>query len=100
MRLKEMRIQKGLSQREVADVLFCSTTVYSRYETGERQPSIETLIKLSDFYGVSVDCLIGHPEMPVPVLSQFETELITASREADERSREDAILLLKSHRKI
>lgn len=97
MNLKEIRIQKGFSQKTVADGLECSPTVYSRYETGERQPSIDVLLKLSAFFNVSVDYLIGNQDITIPCLSPFEIELILAAREADERAREDALYLLQKH---
>lgn len=59
MRLKEIREQRRLRQRDIAEVLNCSTPVYCRYETGERQISMGLLEKLADFYQVSVDELLG-----------------------------------------
>lgn len=97
MRLKEIRIEKGLSQKAVANSLECSPTVYSRYETGERQPSIEMLIKLSEFFEVSVDYLIGHYSFTAHNYSEFEEELVRASRNADDRARMDALSILKQH---
>lgn len=97
MNLKKLRAQRSLSQKAVADGVGCSPTVYSRYETGERQPSIEMLLALSKFFNVSVDYLIGNPEMTVPYFSDAEIELVMAAREADERAREDALTLLKCH---
>lgn len=113
MNLKRLRIQMGLSQKAVADGVGCSPTVYSRYETGERQPSIEMLISLSKFFGVSVDCIIGNlnvenqtngtpnntenPEIALPCFTAAEVELIMAARESDERAISDALGILKSH---
>lgn len=99
MNLKKIRMQKDITQREVADGLGCSATVYSRYETGERQPSIEMLLKLSEFFGVSIDYIVGNREITAPTFSQYEIDLVMASRAADERSREDAMLLLNAHAK-
>lgn len=97
MNLKKLRTQRGISQKEVADGVGCSPTVYSRYETGERQPSIEMLISLSKFFSVSVDCIVGNAEAAVPCFTASEVELIMAAREADERAIADALSLLKSH---
>lgn len=97
MNLKMLRTQRGISQKEVADSVGCSPTVYSRYETGERQPSIEMLISLSKFFGVSVDCIIGNPETAMPSFTDTEMELLLAAREADERAAADALRLLRSH---
>lgn len=62
MKLKEIRIAHKYSQKVVADYLGCSTVVYSRYETGAREPSTETLVSLAEFYNVSVDYIIGREE--------------------------------------
>lgn len=67
MRLKEMRTAKGLGQKDVARVLDCSVQVYSRYETGDREPSIDTLIRLADFYCVSIDQLVGRTPMEIEI---------------------------------
>lgn len=99
MNLKELRTQRGISQKAVADGVGCSPTVYSRYETGERQPSIEMLISLSKFFGVSVDCIIGNPDITMPYFTAAEVELIMAARESDERALADALCLLKKHSK-
>ena len=97
MNLKEIRKNKHLTQKEVAEHLLCSPTVYSRYETGMRQPPVDVLIKLSDLYGVTVDYLIGKESAAFEGLSDFERELIKAARKADERSRVDALILLQMH---
>ena len=65
MRLKELRAERGLSQKDVSDALACSVTVYSRYETGAREPSIDVLIRLADFYGVTLDELVGRTPMTI-----------------------------------
>lgn len=62
MRLKELRIGRNLLQRDVADVLNCSTPVYCRYEKGEREPPFDIVNRLADFYGVSVDFLLGRDD--------------------------------------
>lgn len=59
MRLKELRLAKGLTQSEVAKVIGYSSLSYARYEKGEREPDIGTLCKLADYFEVSVDYLLG-----------------------------------------
>ena len=92
MNLKEIRVSRKLKVQEVSDYLCCLPSVYSRYENGKREPSIDILLKLSKLYGVSVDCLIGNDE----VVDTSITE-ISAMRQADERARQDAIALLELH---
>ncbi len=57
--LKELRTQRGLTQKDVAKLLHISRPTYTRYETGERKPDYETLKKLSEIFNVSTDYLIG-----------------------------------------
>jgi len=96
--IKNMRKKKGLTQLEVAKALHCDVTVYSRYERGDREPSIDILMRLSKFYSVSIDFIVGNTNCGMLSLTKYETDLIIASREADERAREDALDMLIRHR--
>ncbi len=60
MNLKELREKSRISQKELADYLGISQNAVSLYEIGKREPNIKTLIKLSDYFNVSVDYLLGH----------------------------------------
>lgn len=55
-------IKKGKknTQKEIVDFLKTTQTTYARYENGTRQPDIETLCKLADYFNVSVDYLLSH----------------------------------------
>ena len=61
MRLKEIREARGISQRQAALALNLSPVVYGRYENGTREPSNAMLLVLADYYGVTVDELLGKP---------------------------------------
>lgn len=52
-RIRDLREDRDLKQREVAEYLNCSQQVYSNYELGQRDVPSETLIRLSRFYNVS-----------------------------------------------
>lgn len=58
-RLRDLREDRDLNQTEVARLLFTSQTVYSRYERGYQTIPVEHLLILADFYGVSVDYILG-----------------------------------------
>lgn len=58
-RLRDLREDKDLTQQEVADMLGCSQTTYSRYETGDLNVPIDILKKLAKFYKVSIDYIVG-----------------------------------------
>ena len=99
MRLKELRLQKGFTQRQIADYIGCLPSVYSRYENGDREPSIEVLILLSRFLGVTIDYLVGNEVADSSnELTSYEISLINAAREADDRARDDALNMLLSHK--
>ncbi len=58
-RIRDLREDRDLKQRELAEYLHCSQQVYSNYELGQRDIPSEVLIRLSDFYNVSVDYILG-----------------------------------------
>lgn len=103
MKLKEIRTKKGYTQKNIADYLQVSVNVYSRYELEKRQPGIDNLIKMADFFDVSVDYLLGMTDNPSRMIftdgfSEYESELLTAAKESDDRARTDALNILKAHR--
>ena len=57
-RIGELRIKKGLSQSQLADMLHVSASTVGMYEQGRRTPSIDMLVELSRAFGVSLDYLI------------------------------------------
>lgn len=57
-RIGELRIKKGLSQSQLADMLHVSASTIGMYEQGRRTPSIDMLVELSRAFGVSLDYLI------------------------------------------
>ena len=63
-RLRDLREDRYLLQRQVAERLRCSQRVYSNYERGERDIPTDILIRLSEFYDVSVDYLLGLTNNP------------------------------------
>ncbi|MDO4154745.1 MAG: helix-turn-helix transcriptional regulator [Clostridia bacterium] len=61
--IRSLREDNDYKQKELAAVLNVSQNTYSQYENGVIELTAETLIKLADFYGVSVDYLLGRSEM-------------------------------------
>lgn len=61
-RLRDLREDKDLNQTQVAKILGMSQTGYSKYETGENDIPTEILIKLADFYEVSVDYILNRTD--------------------------------------
>lgn len=58
-RLRELRQNKGLSQSQLADVLNISKSAISMYELGKREPDLETLEGIADFFNVDINYLLG-----------------------------------------
>jgi len=58
-RIRDLREDRDLSQKAIAELLNISQRAYSRYECGQRNIPIEVLIRLADFYSTSIDYLVG-----------------------------------------
>lgn len=74
-KLKLLRVKYGYSQKQVADKVNISPSIISGYETGERTPSTDVLLSLSNIYNCSVDYLLGKQNAEPPVI--FDTEGLT-----------------------
>ena len=103
--LKALRKSKGFANaKDFCDVADISYNTYQNYETGKRLPTAEMLMKISKFYGVSVDYLLGREEAPDPMeqlakLSSIEiTEQVILEKylELPKASREIVINFMKS----
>ncbi len=64
--LKELRVQKGLKQSELAKLLGITQQAYQRYEYGTSEPNADGFAFLADFYGVTTDRLLGREPAPNP----------------------------------
>ena len=64
MRIKELRKSRHISQLKMAMDLNMTQNTLSRYETGDREPGINQLIRIADFFHVSMDYLIGRSDDP------------------------------------
>lgn len=58
-RLKELREERGLTQKELATLLHLNSVTYLHYEKAQRQPPLEVLADMAAFFGVTVDYLLG-----------------------------------------
>ena len=58
-RIRDLREDKDITQKQMADILHCSQQVYSNYELGQRDIPTELLITLAQFHRVSVDYILG-----------------------------------------
>ncbi|MGN1222270.1 MAG: helix-turn-helix domain-containing protein [Christensenellales bacterium] len=93
MKLKYLRKENKLKQKQLADYLNVAESTYRSYENCTNEPSIETLKKLADFYKVSIDYLCDHPtnlynvlEYP-PFTSDLDKETINQYLKLPENKR-------------
>lgn len=59
LRIRDLREDRDLTQKQIAMYLLCDQSLYSKYEREERALPLEYAIRLADFYGVSLDYLVG-----------------------------------------
>ena len=69
-----MREDADLKQKDIAEYLGIQQTVYSRYERGFQTIPLEYLIKLADYYGVSLDYLVGRSNVTVQSQGRSESD--------------------------
>ena len=100
-RITKLRKEKGLNQVGLGLKLNVSQKMISSYESGVHQPSIDTLIHMADFFGVSVDYLLGLSNIRVPAdkftigsLNEREIELLDLFNKLDREKQQKAIGIL------
>ncbi|MBQ8904528.1 MAG: helix-turn-helix transcriptional regulator [Oscillospiraceae bacterium] len=62
MRIRDLREDNDLTQKQIAEYLMCDQSLYSKYERGEREIPLNLIIKLADYYNVSLDYIVGRSE--------------------------------------
>ena len=95
--LKKLRLEKGISQQQLADVVLVSQQSINKYENHHIEPDIETLIKIADYFGVSVDYLIGRTENLTCEMSETEHHLLCKYRSLTPIQKDAISKLLKSY---
>lgn len=62
--LKKLRTNRGLYQKDIAKILGIAVSTYSYWENGTNEPDQKSLVKLADYFGVTVDYLLGRTNQP------------------------------------
>ena len=75
-RIKELRLEKGLLQSDIAKIINKTDRIIGFYESGERDPNTETLSLLADFFNVSIDYLLGKSDIRNPEKMEIDTDKI------------------------
>jgi transcriptional regulator with XRE-family HTH domain len=93
--IKKLRLERKLTQKDVANALKCGYTIIGDYERGNRKPSHEKLIELADFFGVSIDYLTTGKENTSDELEKTFVNgikmLRRANNELDEEGKEKLV---------
>lgn len=66
LRIRDLREDHDITQAELAGILHCDQSLYSKYERGERALPLEVAVKLAKFYNTSIDYLVGLTDCPEP----------------------------------
>ena len=75
LRIRDLREDADLTQRQVADYLQCDQSLYSKYERGERPLPLESAVRLDRFYAVSLDYLVGLIDVKMPGLKSGRKDI-------------------------
>jgi len=92
-RLKELRTARRLTQTRLAELLAISPRVYSRWETGDVTPHFDTIVRLAEILGVSLDELAGRTDVSSEAIIK-NPELNRLCRKVDQLSDEDQRALM------
>ncbi len=93
-RIKELRIKKGLFQKDLASELQVAQNTLSYWEKGKFQPDNEMLQKIADFFNVSVDYILGRTDEPFSVnqqLSGLDFALYGETKDLTDEEKQDIL---------
>lgn len=107
-RIREIRKQRGLTMKQLGKIVDLAESTISQYETGKRQPDNETLLKLSEYFGVTVGYLLGAENETVPaapqkdILDKVDIAFYGAFKELSEHDQDtirDMVSVMRARRK-
>lgn len=105
--LKKLRIEKGISQQKLADIIEVSQQSINKYENHKIEPDIQTLIKIADYFETSVDYLIGHSDIKRIIenvstydLNDDESIIIDNYRKLSSKQKDIMKLIIESYQDI
>ena len=102
--LKNLRLKKGLSQQQLADILGISQQSVNKYENHNIEPDISTLSSMATLFNTSVDYLIGHSTIDHVIekvekydLNDRESKLVDSYRKLSPREKESIDLVIENY---
>ena len=96
--LKKIRLEKGYSQKDFAEKLGVAKSTYCMYENGYREPNVDTIKKIADLLGVSIDDLFGIDNSPAVSKAEF-SDLVQKYRVLDADGKETVDFILNKEYK-
>lgn len=105
--LRKLRISRGISQQQLAEVMGISQQSVNKYENYKVEPDIHALAELADYFHTTIDYLVGHIQPPgnqdftEPELTKDEMKLVMGYRKLTKGEKESINLVIKNylHRK-
>lgn len=94
--LRTLRAESGVTQKQLADAVGISQQSINKYENHNIEPDIETMIRIADFFHVSVDHLIGHAVLNTE-LSSTEARLLAQYRKLSNKQQECVRFLMQTY---
>ena len=102
--LKQLRIEKGISQQKLGESLGVTQQSINKYENHSVEPDIHTLIMLANYFNTSVDYLIGHTEIRHPIeevqpweLNKDEETLLIGYRKLNRNEKDSIHFIIKNY---
>ena len=89
--LRAARERKNITQKDVADNIGVAKSTYSLYESGNREPNVQTIKKLADLLNVSADDLLGLNQEPTTIAAHFDGDDFTEDELEDIRAYADFV---------
>lgn len=66
LKIKDLREDRDIKQKDIAEFLLCDQSLYSKYEREEREIPLRLIIKLAEYFDVSIDYLVGRTDVKKP----------------------------------
>ena len=105
--LRKLREEKGVTQKQLADIISVSQQSINKYENHNIEPDIDTLIKMADYFETSVDYIVGHSKIrrKIEIVNSYdlnaeEAKLVEDYRKLSNKQRFSIALILENYTNI
>ena len=105
--LRKLREERGVTQKQLADIISVSQQSINKYENHNIEPDIDTLIKMADYFETSVDYIVGHSKIrrKIEIVNSYdlnaeEAKLVEDYRKLSNKQRFSIALILENYTDI